>query len=429
MANTHEELPSFFLSDVRIFTGSKLIDKGFIHVKQGKIEEINQGQLPSPLPADTLVLSRPGYTVIAGLIDAHLHALSGDVNSIEKSFRFGVTTVCDMHNDPKDNSKIRELARDPKLKSKYADFKYAGLGAIVEDGWPIPVMRKEFEKIPCGGQIVDKIISAWPKLKAPEDAAPFVKQQVEHGASYIKMFNELGDTVGMNLPRPLMDIQKAVVAAAHKHGVLAVGHAFSYSGALDLLNAGVDGLTHMFLDEPPISDYIRVMLDRRQHCNPTLGLCASNTDEGSERQELFAKDPFAQRMLIQQGPGESLGLAAAQRPQASVRYAYSSTAALYNAGVPIVVGTDSSGNGLGLHLEMYTMVEDVGMSPLDVLKSATSITVDRFGFTDRGKLEKGRKADTVLVEGDVVAALADPKVLCLPIAGVWRDGVLAQVYE
>ena len=151
-------------------------------------------------------------------------------------------------------------------KSKYADFKCAGLGAIVEGGWPIPVLRKGFEDIPCGKEIVEKIISNWPKLREPEEAGPFVKKQVEvHRASYIKMFHELGDTVGMDLPRPPMDIQKAVVNAAHENGVIVVGHAFSYAGAMDLLRAGADGLTHMFLDKPPSNDYIQLMLEQGQH--------------------------------------------------------------------------------------------------------------------------------------------------------------------
>ena len=99
-------------------------------------------------------------------------------------------------------------------------------------------------------------------------------------------------------------------------------------------------------------------------------------------------------MLIQKGPGRPIGLAAAQRPKASVQHAYTSTSELYKAGIPIIAGTDSACNGLGLpyglsmHLELYTLVSDVGMSPLDALMSATSITADRFGFLDIGKLEK-----------------------------------------
>jgi imidazolonepropionase-like amidohydrolase len=72
-------------------------------------------------------------------------------------------------------------------------------------------------------------------------------------------------------------------------------------------------------------------------------------------------------------------LAAAQKPRASVQNAYTNAAKLYMGGVPIFVGTDAAGNGLRLqyglcmHLELYSFVHDVGMPPLDALKSATSV--------------------------------------------------------
>lgn len=51
-------------------------------------------------------MSRPGNTLIPGLIDSHIHALGGNNQGIEQSLRFGVTKVCDMHNDPKDNARL-----------------------------------------------------------------------------------------------------------------------------------------------------------------------------------------------------------------------------------------------------------------------------------------------------------------------------------
>ncbi|KAJ0364983.1 hypothetical protein COL154_000398 [Colletotrichum chrysophilum] len=423
---------SMLVKDVQIFDGTKIVEHGYVYVLDGKIAAVGEGNFNGELTTGFTVISKPGHTIIPGLIDAHIHALSGNVNSIEQSLRFGVTTVCDMHNDPKDNAELKKLASEPSNKGKYADFKCAGLGAVVEGGWPIPVMRKEFSYTPCGDHIVDKIISTWPMLRKPEDAEPFVKQQIEeNGAAYIKMFHELGDTLGMDLPRPPMDIQEAVVAAAHKHGVITTGHAFSYAGAMDLLRAGTDGLSHMFLDKPPTDDYIQIMLENKAHCNPTLGLCASQTGEGQDMLMSYMKDPYAKRFLIQKEPTKPLGLAVGQKPKASIANAYASTKALYKAGVPLIVGTDAAGKGLGLpyglgmHLEMRVLVQEVGMSPLDVLKSATSITADRLKFHDRGKIEPGKKADLVLIKGDVLKVLGDHKGRCLPIEAVWREGVFA----
>ncbi|CCF46202.1 organophosphate acid anhydrase [Colletotrichum higginsianum] len=204
---------------------------------------------------------------------------------------------------------------------------------------------------------------------------------------------------------------------------------------MDLLRAGADGLTHIFLDQPPSDDYIQLMLDNKAHCNPTLGLAASQTDEGLGFQDSFLRDPFAQRLLIQKTAGQPLGLAASQKPRASIHNAYANTRALYNAGVPLVLGTDAAGMGfgfpygLGMHMEMRLMVKEVGMTPFDVLKSATSVTADRFRFNDRGRIEAGKKADLVLVQGDVFESLAANDGRSLRIKSVWRDGISASVFE
>ncbi|KAK2613025.1 hypothetical protein QQS21_000954 [Conoideocrella luteorostrata] len=422
---------SFVIDHVRIFTGDKFIESGFLRVNSGRITEVGHGPYREPGP-DVRIISRPGDTLIPGLIDAHIHGLGGNVHSLEQSLRFGVTTVCDMHNDPSDNVKLRNLATDPSQKSMYADFKCAGLGAIIDSGWPIPVMKKEFEHIPNGHAICNNIISRWPKLKQPADAEPFVQQQKEkNNASYIKMFHEVGDSIGMDMPNPSPDLQRAVVQAAHKHGLIAVGHAFSYAGAMALIGSGADGLTHMFLDQPPSDEFLRAMLSQNMHCSPTLALCASQTGEDQDFFARFYDDPFAQEMLLNRTPGRPVGFAASETPRSSVNHAYESTKALYKAGVPVVVGTDAAGReigtpyGLGVHMEMYLLSHKIGMAPADVLKAATTVTADRFGFDDIGRLEPGRKADMVLIRGDVEKTLQDPGTHCLPIATVWREGVLA----
>jgi len=65
------------------------------------------------------------------------------------------------------------------------------------------------------------------------------------------------------------------------------------------------------------------------------------------------------------------------------------------------------------------------MSPTDALLSATVVPAKRFGFTDRGRLAEGLKADLLLVEGNPQKDIDDT----LNIRGVWRDGVLCSTYE
>lgn len=146
----------------------------------------------------------------------------------------------------------------------------------------------------------------------------------------------------------------------------------------------------------------------------------------------FHHDPFAKRMLFDPTPRQPLGLG---NDDSRVENAYQCARDMYKAGIPIIVGSDSSGQirgsqfGLGVHMEIHAMVHKAGMEVVDVLKGATSVIADRFGFDDRGRIEVGRKADLVLVEGDVREFLVKEVNLCLPVCGVWREGVVVDVYK
>lgn len=99
----------FVIKDVRIFTGDFFIERGFIHVRNGCVFSIGQGDFHGNIHPSAQ-FSCPGDTLIPGLIDVHIHALGGNVRSIEQSLRFGVTTVCDMHNDLGHNERLRKVS-------------------------------------------------------------------------------------------------------------------------------------------------------------------------------------------------------------------------------------------------------------------------------------------------------------------------------
>jgi imidazolonepropionase-like amidohydrolase len=74
------------------------------------------------------------------------------------------------------------------------------------------------------------------------------------------------------------------------------------------------------------------------------------------------------------------------------------------AGVPILVGTDTGTSGVfasfSLHDEMELLVA-AGMTPGDVLKSATSRSAEGLGRSaELGSVEVGKRADLVLLEAN-----------------------------
>ncbi|KAF2105093.1 hypothetical protein NA57DRAFT_31416 [Rhizodiscina lignyota] len=420
---------NFVVTDVLIFDGSRFIERGYVVVGKGKICDVGEGTYEKAHDDIVPVYSMPDHTVLPGLIDAHIHGLGGNPICLEQSLNFGVTTVCDMHNGRGSITKLQQFASDPANKSRFADFKSCGMGATISGGWPEPVMR-----LHAKGPNVQTVIDRWPKLQSPHDADPFVQEQVEQcGAEYIKLFHELGDSLKNKMPStPSLELQRALIEAAHAHGLPAVGHAFSFEGMLELLQCGIDGLMHAPLDKARSDDYVGLFKEKKAFINPTLTCLASQSSAADELQRRFHADPFAQKMLFNTKPRKNLAMGG---ESAHVQHGIDMTRKLYENGVPIVVGSDSSGQasgqqfGLTMHMEMHLLAHEVDMKPIDVLKSSTSTTADRFGFTDRGSLDVGKKADLILINGDVRDVMEDEQNLCLPIRAVWRDGVLDSRYD
>lgn len=70
--------------------------------------------------------------------------------------------------------------------------------------------------------------------------------------------------------------------------------------------------------------------------------------------------------------------------------------------------------------EMELMVE-YGMKPVDVLRSATSVNADVFGYADKiGRIKKGLLADLIAVESDPSTEIKNTR----KIKFVMKDGVI-----
>ena len=79
------------------------------------------------------------------------------------------------------------------------------------------------------------------------------------------------------------------------------------------------------------------------------------------------------------------------------------TAQAHRAGVPIAAGTDA-GTPFNPHGNLpreLTLLAEVGLSPLEVLRAATTVAADALGFTGQvGTLHPGAAADLIVLEGN-----------------------------
>ncbi|KAK0507017.1 hypothetical protein JMJ35_010475 [Cladonia borealis] len=405
-------MTSFVINDVRIFTGEEVLESGSVLVEDGIIRYVGR-ETPS---VDLPIITASNSTLMPGLIDAHIHADKGQVLAIEQSLRFGVTTVLDMHNESWNVTKLKKIAAQRK---DVADFKSACFGATVDQGWPEAIV-----KIHDHSEETSKEIDKWPKLKNPEDAEPFVLENIKNGCDFIKLMHESGSVMGQSFNLPSLSLQSAVVKAAHAHNLLAVAHSICLEDTLAILKAGVDGMMHTFADKPPTEELLEAYKKNGAFCVPTLGVLASATGEGKTIQQSFADDPRVAD-LIEETSRENLCRCMEFAAKTSkMENAYENVRQLRAAGIDILCGSDAASPahgtawGLSMHLELHYLVKHCDITPEEALRAATSINARRFRLEDRGVIAVGRKADLILIEGNPLEDIGNT----LNLKGVWRDG-------
>jgi len=248
-----------------------------------------------------------------------------------------------------------------------------------------------------------------------------VDARIAEGSDYIKIVYDDGKAYGISFPTLSPETLKAVIAAAHARKKLAVVHIGSLQGAREAVEAGADGLAHLFIDHPPEADFGRWVAAHHAFVVPTLTVLESvSARHGGAA---LAQDPAIAPYLSPGGQAE-LNQTFPTRAGAATNYAAAEEAVrqLQAAHVPLLAGTDAPNpgttHGASLHRELELLVQ-AGLTPAEALAAATSVPAKQFGLEDRGTLAPGQRADLLLVDGDPTADIKATR----KIAGVWKLGV------
>lgn len=354
------------ITNVKVFDGKALTEERTV--------VIDNGVISAATTAGSTVDGRHG-TLLPGFIDSHVHLMN--VAELEQGTQWGCTTMLDM------GSPAMALTDSLRHRKGLADIRGVGNPASAPGG--IQTTRMGF---PAASAVT-----------GPADAGRFVADRVLEGADYIKVIVENPRTMGF----AALDVATiaALVEAAHKAGLKVIAHVSALTAFINAADAGVDIITHAPLDAD-VDETLALSLAARGIVSvPTLTMMRA----------------VASRVERMPTHGATIDYA----------HARSTVSALHKAGIKILAGTDSNAapaspaqiqHGASLHDGLSLLVE-AGLSPVEALRSATVAPAEFFGFTDRGVIEAGHRADLLLIDGDPTQDIAATRA----IRGVWVAGV------
>ncbi len=388
---------SFLIKNVHVFDGRTIVDADSVLVVDGKISELGN-HLVAP-SSDSKVIDGTGDTLLPGLIDSHTHTYR--TISLQQAILFGVTTEMGME-DP------------PKLIVPFRDAEAAGAHSESADiftaGWPATAPAGHGS----GGPV--------PTISGPSEAQSFVDARIAQGSNYIKIIDEDGSAYGIPFANVSNATMAAVVQAAHRRGKLAIAHIGNGPEAVDAIEAGVDGLAHLFIESEPRPDFGSLAASHHVFVVSTLTVLQSLYMPSGGA---IANDPDISPFLTPDALRNLQGqFASLMFPPHRFRMKYATDAEkqLLRSGVPILAGTDAPNSGtwygVSMHRELELLV-DGGMSPQEALASATSIPAGIFHLSDRGVIAPGMRADLLLVKGDPLKHIQDTR----HIIHIWKAGI------
>lgn len=228
-------------------------------------------------------------------------------------------------------------------------------------------------------------------------ASSWVQDRIKTGSDYIKLVAEAYP------PTMTLEEHNSIIEASHQAGYRTWTHAATISGYNTSILSKTDFIQHTPADGNLTDEMIAAMIANKQYVTPTVNI-------------------FLQAAAAQ------VALNLTDEETASINYTISyNVKRMYDAGIPILTGTDASINGNGpaeiyfgvsLHEEMK-LLSQYGVSNIDVLKGATSRAAQAYNMLDRGIISPGMRADLLLIQGNPVEDISTID----NIVKVWSAGI------
>jgi imidazolonepropionase-like amidohydrolase len=361
-----------------------------IVVRESKIESVSDAA-SAKIPSGAPVIDLSKETVLPGLIDSHTHIfLQGedpahggyDANILtaplalraaratvaaRRALEQGFTTLRDVETE---GAGYGDIGIKQAIEGGYIPgprLLVATRAISTTGGYQLEGYAPELD-MPKGAQIVD----------GPVQARKAAREQLDHGADWIKVYMTHRSWVGKNgelMAQPTLTVEelRAVVDEAHGWGKKVACHAYTGIGLHRALDGGCDSIEHgLDLDDAAIAQ----MLKQGTWYVPTIGVyytdwAAPDTPDG-RRDRLRASTH-----------------------EVSFKKALKS-------GVKIVFGTDMGGIPWTEPIaQEFSRMVDLGMAPMDAIQSATSRAAVMLEMEGKiGSVIPGAFADIIALRGD-----------------------------
>ncbi len=362
-----------------------------IVIKGNTIESVGEN-LPVPKGARVVDLRR--YTVMPGLIDAHVHLLylenpSGGLTAEgvkaitmegtplralrgaarARTFLLaGITTVRDLGNSGRfGDVAVRLAINEGSLDGPRMYVSGPGLSA---EGGQFPGLQYNYRGI---------AEEEYRIVRGVEDARIAVRENVTYGANVIKIYSSASPNPGFLS----IEEMRAIVEEARLLSVKVTAHATSDIAIKRAVEAGVDSIEHGYRAEDAT---LTLMKERGVALVPT-----------------YLDSVNIKRLYAIARPARPL---TEQELSASLKQRYERLQRAMKSGVTIVAGSDNYidlkvPQGEAAKRVLFTY-HDAGMETAQILQSATINAARLFGEPRLGVIKTGAFADIIAVDGDPV---------------------------
>ncbi|HKA85104.1 MAG TPA: amidohydrolase family protein [Acidimicrobiales bacterium] len=419
MARPRTPQPPVHLRSARMLDVDKgeLIEPGGLLVEGERITAV----APSAVPDGTVVVDLGDLTLLPGLMDMEVNLLLGGpdhrspLNAVQddaavrtlravanarRTLRAGFTTVRNLGLFVQTGGLLLDVAL-----RKAIDLGWIDGPRVVPAGHAIT---------PTGGHLDPTMFQAFAPQVLPltveEGIADGVSQvrravryQIKHGAQLIKVCASGGvmSHTGPAGAQQYSDEElRTIVDEAHRAGLKVAAHAHGDAGIRAAIEAGIDCIEHGSLMSDETLD---LMIERGTFLVATTYL-ADGMDVSHAAPELQAK-------------------AADVFPRAR-----ETISKAIERGARVACGTDAPAIPHGRNAKELLALVDRGMTPLQAIRAATTVSAELIDADDRGRLEAGLLADVIAVPGDPLADIGVTEDVRFVMKGgqVYRnDGVAA----